>query len=206
MTVSDDFSERWYKVEALLASPGLGIDANTVMVDIPYWQKLGYPKPQQSLREELEELNNQYLNFPKELMLTPLQAAALFRETLTKVEDLLAGLNKPGTPLSAFHRHLKPAVVARMALTEYADLLRWMITQSESEGSSSRHNATRKLRNDSWRDLAKLWQQITVNAKNKPLRRHRYKFISIVAPTPFAPRSEREVNAVLERRTKRAGF
>jgi hypothetical protein len=43
----------------------LGVDADTVMVDVgPHWQKLGYLQPQQTLREELEELNHQYQHPP----------------------------------------------------------------------------------------------------------------------------------------------
>jgi hypothetical protein len=191
-------AERWHKVELLFNS--LGIDANTVMVDIgPYWQMLGYLKPKQSLREELEELNRQYLKIPNKLMLlTPLQVAAPFRETLAKAEALLAELNKPPS-LSEFHRYLVPAGAAKKAVTEYADVLRLFITLCEEQGSSSRQNASKKRRNDCWRDLAVLWQKITINTKKKPLQRHRFKFISICAPAEFTPRSEGEVKEVMKR-------
>ena len=192
-----DFSKRWPEVEQLLAK--LGVDANAVAIDIgPHWQKLGYPQPQQTLREELEELNASYLNRRQEL--TSLQAATVLRGTLTKAEELLGEFADGETvPLLCVAYRRKEATAAREAVAAYADTLRWTIAEMEKGGSGSRRNASKRMRNNYWLDVDEIWQAATVNATKKPGRKNRFTFITIVAPTTaFAPGSEREVNAVID--------
>jgi hypothetical protein len=206
MRAPDDFSERWHKIEKLLSNPHLGIDANTVMVDAPLLlDRFRDPRPKQrSLREVLEELNR---SNPRSKFPTSLQSAKDLRKFLAEIEGVLDSFDgRPSAVNALYFFNFEEWTTAKKALTVLADKLRQHIARLEAHGSRSQHNAAKAPRNAFWCELAILWQAATVNAKNKPLRRHRYKFISIVAPPPFAPRSEREVNAVLERRTKRADF
>ena len=181
---------RWQEIEKLLAK--LGVDANAVIID---WQYQAIdpaedPPSPQRLRDELEEISDRYLNFPK--FLTRLQIAKALRKTLGKIEDVLAD--------SAFPTGLRKVYGEDVeAPTAFADKLRSLIADCEAEGSSSAHNAAKETRNACWCELAQVWQKATAAAQKRSGRGQRYDFIYLSAPAPFTPRSESELNRALER-------
>ena len=132
----------WQQIETLLGK--LGIDANTVLID---WQSEFIDSPPLRLRDQLEEINDGYLNFPK--FLTPLQVAETSRKTLGKIEDVLAEFERQATfwgVLGGLYKD-QPAAAAKTALIAFADKLHKLIADCEAAGSSSRDNAAKETRN-----------------------------------------------------------
>jgi hypothetical protein len=192
MTKFSYSKEQWRAIKALFGSVHLGIDAvkTTVASELD-----GTERP---LRQVLEEVTNLYLGSTKPR--TSMQKAAEQRRTLAKIEALLRRFG-PESRYRAFGIAFihDEAHNAKAALTALAERLKNQIAKLDAQGSKSKDNARKQLRNEFWIDLIDIWQMATAGAKRPPLRRHLIKFLRLCSPKQFVPSSDKTVANFLDR-------